>query len=76
MGTEQYHETYAETLSYNSSPAMKEMVVSVRPKIYAIRQILDREHEMYEKTLSRYKSYFNSFNSDSPDFDPVIINSI
>ena len=72
MGTKQWSQTYDFNLRGNISPALVDMIGSVRPKIYSIRKIIERDGERYEMAKDRYKILYN----DLPVEDRITICSI
>lgn len=59
MGAKQWSETYDSKLEGNISPALVDMIGSVRPKIYSIRKIIERDGDRYEMAKDRYKILYN-----------------
>ncbi|XP_043488894.1 cilia- and flagella-associated protein 69-like [Polistes fuscatus] len=60
MGVKQWLDTYHSKLTYNVSPALIDMIGSVRSKIYAICQIIERYGEKYEMARNHYKILFDA----------------
>lgn len=55
MGRKQWSETYCAKLNRNLSPAIMDMIGSVRSKIYSIRKLIERDGERHEMAKERYK---------------------
>ncbi|XP_033222568.1 cilia- and flagella-associated protein 69-like [Belonocnema kinseyi] len=57
MGKEQWDNTYWNKagVTDDSSPALVDMIGSVRPKIYSIHKLMEEEADKYEKTKEHYK---------------------
>ncbi|XP_076663019.1 uncharacterized protein LOC143366115 [Andrena cerasifolii] len=72
MGTQQWSQTYNFNVCGNISPALVDMIGSVRPKIYSIRKIIERDGERYEMAKDRYKILYN----DLPMEDRITMCSI
>ncbi|XP_076397314.1 uncharacterized protein LOC100874990 isoform X7 [Megachile rotundata] len=57
MGNKQWSETYCTKLMQNVSPAIVDMIGSVRSKIYSIRRIIERDRERYQFAKERYNVF-------------------
>ncbi|XP_046742514.1 cilia- and flagella-associated protein 69-like [Diprion similis] len=55
MGVNQWFATFHGKCSQTTSPALEDMIGSCRPKIYAIRKILERNTERYEIAQNHYR---------------------
>ncbi|XP_031827258.2 cilia- and flagella-associated protein 69, partial [Nomia melanderi] len=72
MGKKQWVETFQTKLFGHVSPAINDMIGSVRAKIYSIRKIIERDNERYEMAKKHYKIlYF-----DLPIEDRITISAI
>lgn len=59
MGAQQWTDTYGSELSADISPAMVDMVGSVRSKIFSIVKIVERDGDKYEAANRHYKILLN-----------------
>ncbi|XP_076754245.1 cilia- and flagella-associated protein 69 [Xylocopa sonorina] len=55
MGNKQWLDTYHRKLDKGSSPAITDMIGSVRSKIYSICKIIERDNERYKMAKEHYK---------------------
>ena len=57
MGQEQWYNTFwsQSGLTHDSSPALSDLIGSLRPKIYSILKMIEEEADKYEKTREHYK---------------------
>ncbi|KAI4500543.1 hypothetical protein M0802_004505 [Mischocyttarus mexicanus] len=72
MGVKQWWDTYHGKLTYDVSPALIDMIGSVRSKVYAIRQIIERYGEKYEMARDHYKILIDGL----PIEDQITMSSI
>ncbi|XP_043249722.1 uncharacterized protein LOC122395876 [Colletes gigas] len=72
MSNRQWIETYHTKLCGNISPAIHDMIGSVRSKIYSIRKIIERDIEKYEMAKEHYKILY----IDLPMEDRITMSSI
>ncbi|XP_015430261.1 PREDICTED: uncharacterized protein LOC107186832 [Dufourea novaeangliae] len=69
MSRKQWLETYDRKLCGHISPAINDMVGSVRSKIYSIRKIIERDNERFEMAKQHYKIMYH----DLPMEDRITI---
>lgn len=55
MSNKQWSDTYRTKLTQNISPAIIDMIGSVRSKIYSIRKIIERDQKRYQHAKEHYK---------------------
>ncbi|CAD1470590.1 unnamed protein product [Heterotrigona itama] len=55
MGRKQWLDTYCKKLARDRSPAIIDMIGSVRSKIYSIFKIIERDNEKYKMAKEHYK---------------------
>lgn len=55
MGYKQWLDTYCTKLLGDNSPALIDMIGSIRSKVYSICKIIERDGERYEMAKERYK---------------------
>lgn len=55
MSNKQWLETYSTKLTRNISPAIEDMIGSVRSKIYSICKIVERDNDRYKLAKEHYK---------------------
>ena len=55
MSNRQWSDTYHIKLTQNISPAIIDMIGSVRSKIYSIRKIIERDQKRYQHAKEHYK---------------------
>ncbi|CAK9831943.1 Cilia- and flagella-associated protein 69 [Anthophora retusa] len=72
MGQKQWLDTYATQLSKDISPAINDMIGSVRSKIYSICKIIERDNERYEIAKERYKILYADLSME----DRITVSSI
>ncbi|XP_053971100.1 uncharacterized protein LOC128872444 isoform X1 [Hylaeus volcanicus] len=72
MGNKQWLETYHTQLCGNISPAILDLIGSIRSKIYSIRKIIERDNERYDMAKERYKILYIDLTME----DRITISSI
>ncbi|CAL7952404.1 unnamed protein product [Xylocopa violacea] len=64
MGNKQWLDTYCIKLDRGSSPAMTDMIGSVRSKIYSIFKIIERDNERYKMAKKHYKILYGNLSME------------
>lgn len=76
MGKRQWLDTYCKKLARDSSPAIIDMIGSVRSKIYSIFKIIERDNEKYKMAKEHYKIlYANLSIEDRVSYTKISIKS-
>ncbi|XP_017798421.1 PREDICTED: cilia- and flagella-associated protein 69-like [Habropoda laboriosa] len=72
MGHKQWLDTYDTKLSRDISPAINDMIGSIRSKIYSICKIIEKDNERYEIAKERYKILYANLSME----DRITISSM